>query len=633
MEPHLKLVPPARPGLSGFFSSPVETIDPAVAHALAAELERQSDEIELIASENIVSRAVLDAAGSVLTNKYAEGYPGRRYYGGCQHVDVVELLAIERACELFRCNFANVQPHSGSQANQAVLLAVAKPGDTILGMRLDSGGHLTHGAAPNLSGKWFNAVGYGLRKSDQRIDIDQVEALAHEHKPRVIIAGGSAYPRQIDFAAFRRIADAVGAYLMVDMAHIAGLVAAGLHPSPFPHAHVATSTTHKTLRGPRGGLVLTNDEDLAKKINSAMFPGLQGGPLMHVIAAKAVAFGEALTPAFNDYIAVGRGQCQRAVGKAEASWLRYRLRWHRYASRSGRSACEGTERQSVGAGARPRQYHLQQERRAVRYRKAHGHIGHSRWNAGRYDPRLRHRRIPDHRRPDRRSAGRPCETWARRQRRDRDRGQGAGESAVPRLPDLPQSLNQKAAFTGSDAMPGFKGLAVPGPTNMPFRVRQAMDVALEDHRAPDFPAFTLPLFADLKRIFQTTTGQVFIFPGSGTGGWESAIANTLSPGDTVLASVFGQFSLLWVDLCQRFGLEVDAIDVEWGKGVPLDLYRAHLEADKTHAIKAVLVTQNETATGVTSTSPVCAAFWMTSAPCSAVRRRRQLDRLDRLPDG
>ena len=274
-----------------------------MSRALAAELERQSDEIELIASENIVSRAVLDAAGSVLTNKYAEGYPGRRYYGGCQHVDVVELLAIERACELFRCNFANVQPHSGSQANQAVLLAVAKPGDTILGMRLDSGGHLTHGAAPNLSGKWFNAVGYGLRKSDQRIDIDQVEALALEHKPRVIIAGGSAYPRQIDFAAFRRIADAVGACLMVDMAHIAGLVAAGLHPSPFPHAHVATSTTHKTLRGPRGGLVLTNDEDLAKKINSAMFPGLQGGPLMHVIAAKAVAFGEALTPAFNDYIA------------------------------------------------------------------------------------------------------------------------------------------------------------------------------------------------------------------------------------------------------------------------------------------------------------------------------------------
>ena len=232
MEPHLKLVPSAKPGLSGFFSSRVETIDPAVSRAMAAELERQSEEIELIASENIVSRAVLDAAGSVLTNKYAEGYPGRRYYGGCQHVDVVELLAIERACELFRCSFANVQPHSGSQANQAVLLAVAKPGDTILGMRLDSGGHLTHGAAPNLSGKWFNAVGYGLRKSDQRIDIDQVEALALEHRPRVIIAGGSAYPRQIDFAAFRRIADAVGACLMVDMAHIAGLVAAGLHPSP-----------------------------------------------------------------------------------------------------------------------------------------------------------------------------------------------------------------------------------------------------------------------------------------------------------------------------------------------------------------------------------------------------------------
>ncbi|NWG23843.1 MAG: serine hydroxymethyltransferase [Pseudorhodoplanes sp.] len=285
-----------------FFSAHVAATDPAVAQALSDELGRQRDEIELIASENIVSRAVLDAAGSVLTNKYAEGYPGKRYYGGCQYVDVAEQLAIDRACQIFSCAFANVQPHSGSQANQAVFLAVAKPGDTILGMGLDAGGHLTHGAAPNLSGKWFKAVAYGLRRSDHRIDMDQVAALAREHRPRIIIAGGSAYPRQIDFSAFRAIADEVGATFMVDMAHFAGLVAAGLHPSPFPHAHVATTTTHKTLRGPRGGLILTNDEALAKKLNAAIFPGLQGGPLMHVIAAKAVAFGEALRPDFKDYI-------------------------------------------------------------------------------------------------------------------------------------------------------------------------------------------------------------------------------------------------------------------------------------------------------------------------------------------
>jgi glycine hydroxymethyltransferase len=267
-----------------------------------SELGRQRHEIELIASENIVSRAVLEAQGSVMTNKYAEGYPGRRYYGGCHFVDIAEELAIERVKQLFDCGFANVQPNSGSQANQAVLLALAKPGDTLLGMSLDAGGHLTHGARPNLSGKWFNAVQYGLDLATGTIDYDQVEALAHEHKPRIIIAGGSAYSRQIDFARFRAIADAVDAILWVDMAHFAGLVAGGAHPSPFPHAHVATSTTHKTLRGPRGGIVLTNDEDIAKKINSAVFPGLQGGPLMHVIAAKAVAFGEALTPDFKHYI-------------------------------------------------------------------------------------------------------------------------------------------------------------------------------------------------------------------------------------------------------------------------------------------------------------------------------------------
>ena len=286
----------------GFFSSGIAVADPALFTAMRGELNRQQHEIELIASENIVSRAVLEAQGSVLTNKYAEGYPGRRYYGGCEFVDVVEQLAIDRAKELFGCDYANVQPNSGSQANQAVLLALSKPGETLLGMSLDAGGHLTHGAKPNMSGRWFNAVQYGLDLATGLIDYDQVERLAEESKPAIIVAGGSAYSRVIDFARFRAIADKVGAILWVDMAHFAGLVAAGVHPSPFPHAHVATSTTHKTLRGPRGGLVLTNDEGIAKKINSAIFPGLQGGPLMHVIAGKAVAFGEALTPAYKSYM-------------------------------------------------------------------------------------------------------------------------------------------------------------------------------------------------------------------------------------------------------------------------------------------------------------------------------------------
>jgi glycine hydroxymethyltransferase len=286
---------------SDFFTKHLEDADPEIFAAVENELERQQNEIELIASENIVSRAVLDAAGTLLTNKYAEGYPGKRYYGGCQYVDVVEQLAIDRAKRLFNCAFANVQPHSGSQANQSVMLALIKPGDTILGMSLAHGGHLTHGAAPNLSGKWFKAVQYGVRPEDQRIDYDAVEKLAQEHKPALIIAGGSAYPRIIDFVRFRQIADSVGAYLMVDMAHFAGLVAAGLHPSPLPHAHVVTTTTHKTLRGPRAGMVLSNDEEIGKKINSALFPGLQGGPLMHIIAAKAVAFGEALKPSFKLY--------------------------------------------------------------------------------------------------------------------------------------------------------------------------------------------------------------------------------------------------------------------------------------------------------------------------------------------
>jgi len=286
---------------TGFFSESLATRDPELYGSITDELGRQRDEIELIASENIVSRAVMEAQGSVMTNKYAEGYPGRRYYGGCQYVDVAENLAIDRAKELFGCEFANVQPNSGSQANQGVMQALIQPGDTILGMNLASGGHLTHGAAPNQSGKWFNAVQYGVRQQDNLIDYDQIEELAKEHNPKILIAGGSAIPRQIDFKRMREIADMVGAYLHVDMAHFAGLVAAGEHPSPFPHAHVATTTTHKTLRGPRGGMILTNDEAIAKKVNSAIFPGIQGGPLMHVIAAKAVAFGEALRPEFKSY--------------------------------------------------------------------------------------------------------------------------------------------------------------------------------------------------------------------------------------------------------------------------------------------------------------------------------------------
>jgi glycine hydroxymethyltransferase len=285
-----------------FFTQTLAARDPEIAKAMDQELGRQRDEIELIASENIVSAAVMEAQGGVMTNKYAEGYPGRRYYGGCQYVDIAENLAIERACKLFNCGFANVQPNSGSQANQGVFQALLQPGDTILGMSLDAGGHLTHGAAPNQSGKWFNAVQYGVRQQDNQIDYDQIAAMAAEHQPKMIIAGGSAIPRKIDFPKMREIADSVGAYLLVDMAHFAGLVAAGEYPSPFPHAHVATTTTHKTLRGPRGGMILTNDEAIAKKCNSAIFPGIQGGPLMHVIAAKAVAFGEALQPSFKDYM-------------------------------------------------------------------------------------------------------------------------------------------------------------------------------------------------------------------------------------------------------------------------------------------------------------------------------------------
>ena len=287
--------------MSGFFSAPLAESDPALAAAIGDELVRQQDQIEMIASENIVSTAVMEAQGSVLTNKYAEGYSGRRYYGGCEHIDVVETLAINRAKELFGAAFVNVQPHSGAQANQAVFLSMLKPGDTILGMSLAAGGHLTHGAAPNLSGKWFNAEQYGVDKETAQIDFDALLAQAKACKPKMILAGGSAYPRTLDFAAFRKVADEVGAYLMVDMAHISGLVAAGLHPNPVPHAHIVTSTTHKTLRAGRGGIILSNDEALGKKINSAVFPGLQGGPLMHAIAGKAAGFGEALRPEFRRY--------------------------------------------------------------------------------------------------------------------------------------------------------------------------------------------------------------------------------------------------------------------------------------------------------------------------------------------
>jgi glycine hydroxymethyltransferase len=287
--------------MNEYFSADLQSRDPSIANAIKEEMERQQTQVELIASENIVSRAVLEAQGSIFTNKYAEGYPGRRYYGGCENMDTAEDLARDRVKQLYGCAFANVQPHSGAQANQAVMFALLQPGDTILGMSLASGGHLTHGAAPNQSGKWFNAVQYGVKKEDATIDYDEVEALAKEHKPKMIIAGASAYPRVIDWKRFRDIADMVGAYLMVDMAHYAGLIAGGTYPSPFPHAHVVTSTTHKTLRGPRGGMILSDDIELGKKINSSVFPGLQGGPLMHVIAAKAVCFGEALKPDFKNY--------------------------------------------------------------------------------------------------------------------------------------------------------------------------------------------------------------------------------------------------------------------------------------------------------------------------------------------
>ncbi len=343
---------PSRSAPTRSFPPGSPNADPEIARAIELELGRQRDEIELIASENIVSKAVLEAQGSVMTNKYAEGYPGRRYYGGCQFVDIAENLAIERACKLFACRFANVQPNSGSQANQGVFMALMQPGDTFMGLDLAAGGHLTHGSPVNMSGRWFKPVAYGVDRETQRVDMEGVARLAREHKPKLIIAGGSAYARHWDFAGFRAICDEVGAYFVVDMAHFAGLVAGGAHPSPFPHAHVVTTTTHKTLRGPRGGMILTNEEDLAKKINSAIFPGLQGGPLMHVIAAKAVALREALSPEFKTYahavVANAKAMAQPIlVGRLQAGHRR-----HRQPSDAGRPDAEGDDRQGGGSGAR-----------------------------------------------------------------------------------------------------------------------------------------------------------------------------------------------------------------------------------------------------------------------------------------
>ena len=380
--------------MSRFFEQHLADADPEIARAIDDELGRQRDKIELIASENIVSRAVLEAQGSVLTNKYAEGYPGRRYYGGCEYVDIAEILAIERACKLFDCSFANVQPHSGAQANQAVFMALLQPGDTFMGLSLDAGGHLTHGSPANQSGKWFKPVSYSVRRQDHRIDMDEVASLAAQHKPKVIIAGGSAYARVIDFRRFREIADAVGAYFMVDMAHFAGLVAGGVHPNPLEHAHVVTTTTHKTLRGPRGGMILSRDADLGKKINSAVFPGLQGGPLMHVIAAKAVAFGEALKPEFKVYAKRVIENAKALAETLHGGRSRYRFGRHRYASDAGRSAPEEGNGPGRGACARPRRHHLQQERGAVRHREARDHVGHSFGLARLHDARLRSGRIP-----------------------------------------------------------------------------------------------------------------------------------------------------------------------------------------------------------------------------------------------
>ncbi len=453
---------------SGFFSDSLADRDPEIFGAVASELGRQRDEIELIASENIVSRAVLEAQGSVMTNKYAEGYPGRRYYGGCQFVDVAETLAIERACKLFDAGFANVQPNSGSQANQAVFLALLKPGDTFLAMDLSAGGHLTHGAKPNVSGKWFDAVHYGVRRQDQRIDYDAVAEIAAEKKPKLIIAGGSAIPRIIDFAKFREVADSVGAWLMVDMAHFAGLVASGHYPNPLAHAHVATTTTHKTLRGPRGGMILTNDEALAKKFNAAIFPGIQGGPLMHVIAAKAVAFGEALRPEFKDYQAAVIANAQHAGRDADEGRARHRHRRNRHASDAGRPATQGRDRRRHRKGARPRAHHLQQERRAVRPGPADRDLGRAPRHAGRHHPWLRPGRVRRDRAHDRRGRRRPRRQRRRRQRRGRRRGQGAGPGVVRPFPGVPRGVTRRRASRHGNGRPAQAWRSVAAETVTPI---------------------------------------------------------------------------------------------------------------------------------------------------------------------
>ena len=413
-----------------FFETTLADADPEIFGAIRSELGRQRHEIELIASENIVSRAVLEAQGSIMTNKYAEGYPGKRYYGGCQFVDIAEELAIERAKKLFSCNFANVQPNSGSQMNQAVFLALLQPGDTFMGLDLNSGGHLTHGSPVNMSGKWFKVVSYGVRQDDHLLDMDAIEKSAHETKPKLILAGGTAYSRIWDWKRFREIADSVGAYLMVDMAHIAGLVAGGQHPSPLPHAHVVTTTTHKSLRGPRGGMILTNHEDIAKKMNSAVFPGLQGGPLMHVIAAKAVAFGEALKPEFKDYAKSVVDNARTLAASLKDTGLGYRFGRHRQPSDAGRPQAEERDRQARGGSARPRQYHLQQERHPVRPGKALRHVGRAARNAGRHHARLRQGRIPRDRQSDRRGSRRAeGRQFRRRQRGGRSGGEEEGAGA------------------------------------------------------------------------------------------------------------------------------------------------------------------------------------------------------------
>ncbi len=392
--------------VDGFYSADLFEADPELAAAVDRERDRQQWQIELIASENIVSRAVLEAQGSVLTNKYAEGYPGHRYYAGCEFVDAAERLAIERAKRLFECSFANVQPHSGAQANQAVFLALLKPGDTILGMALAAGGHLTHGARPNLSGKWFNALSYGVRPEDGRIDFDEVERLAKAHRPRLIIAGGSAYSRVIDFARFRVIADAVGAHMMVDMAHFAGLVAGGVYPNPLPYADVVTTTTHKTLRGPRGGLILSNDQGIGKRIDAAVFPGLQGGPLMHVIAAKAVALREALEPAFKRYAGKVLENAKVLAETSRGSGSRHRLRGDRLAPDAGGFTAFGNHRSRGREEPRTSGNHLQQKWGSVRPAETNGYLRHPSGLSGSDNPRLWAGRVPHSRGMDRRGIAR-----------------------------------------------------------------------------------------------------------------------------------------------------------------------------------------------------------------------------------